>query len=224
MLAQCVCPARGDDGKEPIPTTGWGELFVLLMLTSVATIAVWEATRYLYRVGNRWMRRYRKGKRLVEVSRPAFSIARQEIAASTTSRASPRTPKLRRRATAPATGSPPSPTTSPLPTPTVTSITSTPAGSPPVLPAAPPLPQFHERRRASEVTEVPDERERVAYDTLQLMFCEDLRAGLRLQGLPVTALKDDLARRLSVPLVTSDVTNKQLRYVLFLWRSKSLSG
>ena len=75
-----------------------------------------------------------------------------------------------------------------------------------------------------EIAELPDERERVAFDTLQLLFCEDLKTGLRLQGLPVSGLKDDLVKRLSVSLVASDVTNKQLRYVLFLWRSKSLSG
>eukprot|EP00439_Symbiodinium_sp_Y106_P071022 s3382_g12.t1 len=101
VLAQCVCPARGDDGEEtktPIQPTGWDELFFLLMLTSIAAIAFWEATRYLYRVGNRWMRRYRKAKKLVEVSQLASSVARQEIAGSSASRAAPTTPRVRRRA------------------------------------------------------------------------------------------------------------------------------
>ena len=96
VLAQCVCPARGDDGEEtktPIQPTGWDELFFLLMLTSIAAIAFWEATRYLYRVGNRWMRRYRKAKKLVEVSQLASSVARQEIAGSSASRAAPTTPE-----------------------------------------------------------------------------------------------------------------------------------
>ena len=225
MLAQCVCPARGDDGeeiKEPIQPTGWAELFFLLMLTSMATIVCWEVARYLYRAGNRWMRRYRKAKRLVEVSQLASSVARQEIAASSTSRATPTTPIVRRRTTARDTGSPPGSTTTSLPTSTASLTATTPLGSP--LPDLPPLPQFQGDRKQREVAETQEECERVAVDTLQLMFCEDLKTGLRLQGLPVSGLKDDLVRRLSVPLVSSDVTNEQMRYVLYLWRSKSLSG
>ena len=221
MLAQCVCPARGDDGKDPLPTTGWGELFILLMLTSIAAVAIWEAARCFYRVGNRWMRKYRKAKRLAEVSQLASSVARREIATSSTSKALPSTPRLRRRSTEVTTQSvratPPT-ASSATPTP---STPMSPLDAPPVLP---PLPQFRGGSRQREVDETQEERERVAFDTLQLMFSEDLRTGLRLEGLPVSGLKEDLARRLSVALVASDVTNKQLRYVLFLWRSKSLSG
>ena len=191
------------------------------MLTSIAAVAIWEAARCFYRVGNRWMRKYRKAKRLAEVSQLASSVARREIATSSTSKALPSTPRLRRRSTEVTTQSvratPPT-ASSATPTP---STPMSPLDAPPVLP---PLPQFRGGSRQREVDETQEERERVAFDTLQLMFSEDLRTGLRLEGLPVSGLKEDLARRLSVPLVASDVTNKQLRYVLFLWRSKSLSG
>ena len=72
----------------------------------------------------------------------------------------------------------------------------------------PPLPQFQGASRRREVDETQEERERVAFDTLQLMFCEDLKTGLRLQDLPVSGLKDDLARRLSVPLMSSEVNQQ----------------
>ena len=145
VLAQCVCPARGDDGEEtktPIQPTGWDELFFLLMLTSIAAIAFWEATRYLYRVGNRWMRRYRKAKKLVEVSQLASSVARQEIAGSSASRAAPTTPRVRRRVAAQGLGSPLDSTTTSLQTPTESLTATTPLDSPGVLPDPPLLPQF----------------------------------------------------------------------------------
>ena len=174
MLAQCVCPARGDDGKDPLPTTGWGELFILLMLTSIAAVAIWEAARCFYRVGNRWMRKYRKAKRLAEVSQLASSVARREIATSSTSKALPSTPRLRRRSTEVTTQSvratPPT-ASSATPTP---STPMSPLDAPPVLP---PLPQFRGGSRQREVDETQEERERVAFDTLQLMFSEDLRTG-----------------------------------------------
>ncbi|CAE7892782.1 RE1, partial [Symbiodinium necroappetens] len=60
-------------------------------------------------------------------------------------------------------------------------------------------------------------------DTLQLMTCEDLRSALRLEGMPVSGVKSDLAERLVHKLAASDVTSKQFRYVLYLWRLKSLN-
>ena len=39
----------------------------------------------------------------------------------------------------------------------------------------------------------------------------------------VTGLKEDLCERLVPRLASTDVTDRQLRYVLYLWRQKSLS-
>ncbi|CAE7227836.1 GIP [Symbiodinium sp. CCMP2456] len=63
----------------------------------------------------------------------------------------------------------------------------------------------------------------VAKDTLQLMTCEDLKSALRMEGMPVSGVKSDLADRLMSRLAGCNVTNKQLRYVLYLWRVKSLN-
>ncbi|CAE7319561.1 RE1, partial [Symbiodinium sp. KB8] len=67
-----------------------------------------------------------------------------------------------------------------------------------------------------------EERARIAKDTLMLMRVEELKSALRLEGMLVSGLKNDLAERLLPRLVGTDVTNKQLKYVLFLWRAKAL--
>ena len=41
--------------------------------------------------------------------------------------------------------------------------------------------------------------------------------------MPVSGVKGDLTERLVHKLVALDVTSKQLRYVLYLWRLKSLN-
>ena len=61
------------------------------------------------------------------------------------------------------------------------------------------------------------------------MTGESLREGLRTEGLPVSGLKDDQARRLGgrlAELVLADQgpTARQLRFVLWLWREKDMSG
>ena len=61
------------------------------------------------------------------------------------------------------------------------------------------------------------------------MTCESLKEGLRTEGLAVSGLKDDQARRLGTRLVelryeASSPTIKQWKYVLWLWRNKNLSG
>ncbi|CAE7232960.1 TY2B-DR3 [Symbiodinium microadriaticum] len=68
------------------------------------------------------------------------------------------------------------------------------------------------------------ERMRVCHDVLQLMTCEELRKALCLHGLPVSGLKEDQIGRIHGYLVRADTTVKQLKYVLYLWRSKSLAG
>ena len=73
------------------------------------------------------------------------------------------------------------------------------------------------------------EIQRACEDVCKLMTCECLREALRSEGLPVSGLKDDQARRLGArlaQLVQTDhgPTARQLRYVLWLWRDRDLSG
>ena len=116
---------------------------------------------------------------------------------------------------------------------------------PPSMPATPPSMQPTEttpvRRRyttpiSSPATPHGQEREyqdhgevrRVCHDILLLMTCEHLREGLRLEGCLVSGVKEDLATRLGGQLAIrvnqGSPTVRQLRYLLWLWRQRDLSG
>ncbi|CAE7274707.1 unnamed protein product, partial [Symbiodinium sp. CCMP2456] len=237
--------------KDPLPAATWNELFVVVTVVAIVAVVVWEALRVMYRRSLRYYRRWTKVKKLEQVSQFATTAARREIAATSEALSSarrrtaslarrdlstpstPRTPPTTRVMTPSASRSSDLPTTPleptasatrrstppPLPRPTVTLLepatSSTRRSTPPPLPRSTMLP----------TTRAEEERERlrVCKDTLQLMTCEDLKSALRLEGLPVSGVKDDLTDRLVTRLVASDVTEKQLRYVLYLWRLKSLS-
>ena len=94
------------------------------------------------------------------------------------------------------------------------------------------------RPRAPPTTTVipnPDtgdvERPRVCRDVLQLFITEELKNALRFEGLPVSGVKQDLVARLCPALVVDRgqdgrdrPTTRQLKYVLWLWRTQKLSG
>ena len=68
-------------------------------------------------------------------------------------------------------------------------------------------------------------------DTLNLMTTEYLREALRCVGAPVSGLKKDLIERLAAFLGEREPgaggvqpTTKQLKYVLYIWRVRSLNG
>ena len=75
------------------------------------------------------------------------------------------------------------------------------------------------------------DRARVIRDALSLMTVEALQHGLRKTGHPVSGIKIDLVARLSPELDLREPgpsslhpTTKQLKYVLWLWRQKDLTG
>ena len=89
--------------------------------------------------------------------------------------------------------------------------------------------QWSDTSHGDRQRDVSGDRERVTVGTMMLMRCEELRTGLRYHGLTTTGLKEDLARRLSQVLLRPDTehlapTGKQLRYLLWLWRHRDLSG
>eukprot|EP00439_Symbiodinium_sp_Y106_P029899 s1511_g3.t1 len=66
---------------------------------------------------------------------------------------------------------------------------------------------------------------------LDLLTVEELKVGLRYEMLAVSGLKRDLVARLAMRLATEDrsdhrvlPTIKQMKYVLYLWRARDLSG
>ena len=78
-------------------------------------------------------------------------------------------------------------------------------------------------------SEPPGQVQRVAHDMCMLMTSEALREGLRTEGLPVSGLKEDQARRLGSRISElvdrpTGPTVKQMKYVLWLWRHKDLQG
>ena len=84
-------------------------------------------------------------------------------------------------------------------------------------------------QRSPSATDASGETIRVCEDVCKLMTCEHLKEALRTEGLPVSGLKNDQARRLGSrlsELVQSNQgpTPRQLRYVLWLWRQHDLSG
>ena len=81
----------------------------------------------------------------------------------------------------------------------------------------------------AQLADSDGETQRACEDVCKLMTCECLREALRSEGLPVSGLKDDQARRLGArlaQLVQTDhgPTARQLRYVLWLWRDRDMSG
>ena len=76
---------------------------------------------------------------------------------------------------------------------------------------------------------VAGEAKRAIMDTVMLMRVEDIREGLRMHGLQLSGLKQDLATRLADVLVeqigtSAGPTVRQYRYLLWLWRHKDLHG
>ncbi|CAE7207180.1 RE2 [Symbiodinium natans] len=72
-----------------------------------------------------------------------------------------------------------------------------------------------------------DDRVRVVRDTLSLLTVEELKSGLRVEGLQVTGLKQDLMERLLHKFDGGDESlsdrpsTKQLRYVLYIHRHRA---
>ena len=91
-----------------------------------------------------------------------------------------------------------------------------------------PIPeQDYPTRSARDFTD----RQRVVKDTLSLMTVEALQQALRRTGHPVTGLKQDLVAWLSPELDLREPgpgsmqpSTKQLKYVLWLWRERDLTG
>ena len=74
-----------------------------------------------------------------------------------------------------------------------------------------------------------EEVQRVCYDVVSLMRCEEIREALRLHGLQTSGLKGDQCTRLSNVMVANygnsrSPTVRQYRYLLWLWRHRSLQG
>ena len=233
--------------KEPLPTVGTMELFVLLILTCISAVALWEAGKalggwaYPRLFGSKRERKMRKLKELARIAAQAeiekwmdeddvpsservLQASRQR--ALTTAASGSTGPRSTTPLPSPTTeSSPRSPTTTTRPTAPMNMGESRESTFGEIRPATPPLP---ERGQSVPISGQFD-RERVVQDALGLMTVQHLRDGLASEGLPVSGVKSDLTRRLGGQLGDEPPpahlpTTRQLRYVLWTWRHFELAG
>ena len=236
MVVSMVMPAAGSSTtraeKEAIQISGFDELLLVTTLVCVAAIAIWQFGK----LATKWCWRQYKGtkraRRLDNVRRLAAEAAVREVQsagqgdvnsdedvpttsmASTSTRAKARSrPSVTRTTRAPSTPSP-------------REVQEQHLWSPGSSEAYNPRGEYP-TRSVNDFTDRP----RVVRDTLSLLTVEALQQALRRTGHPVTGLKQDLTARLSPELDlrqpgpgSMQPSTKQLKYVLWLWREKDLSG
>ena len=77
--------------------------------------------------------------------------------------------------------------------------------------------------------EFPSDRTRVCIDVIMLMMVEEIKTGLREEGLSLTGTKEVLAARLATHIEEGVFparelpTTRQLKYVLYIWRERNLA-
>ena len=228
--------------KEPLPVTGTSELMVLVIITCIAAVAIWEVGKAIYTscvpliFGTKKSRRIKKLRELAKLAaeaevekwleadgKPQEEEVVRGVRRALRSASSDPGPERAPAATDDPDDGPDDPVADPprtqreqTPTPTTrTSIFGF------ERPPTPPIPTFDQDLR---------ERERVVKDVLQLMTVHHLREALTQEGLPVSGIKDDLVLRLGTRLGTEDnfpsalPTTRQLRYLLYIWRHRRLAG
>ena len=245
MLMSLIRPSRAQpvNDKEPLKPSDWDELLILLVVTCVVAILLWEVVKFLGRKISRKFKALRRARKLEDVGAIAAEVANREIRSHQEglARREERDDGVRERgrktmvqrahdsptailqdpvreATTPCSGLTAERSTSPVISKRVQGSSSASSSS----------------RRSSRVdvrSENPGERSRVATDMLLLLTVEDLKEGLRVEGLPVSGVKPDLAARLAQVLnifeddrEDSLPTVRQTKYVLWLFRQKNLKG
>ena len=232
VLSSLVVPVTGEARgarKEPLATTGWEELALLLVVSCVAVIGLWEAAKAAIRSFNRWTKASRRTKKLKRVSEYAAEAAKREVAIQAgMSLVSEQSSSLHFPSSA-ASSSSARLETSSLRQRTVSEHAE--ERTPPARRWFPEEEQVQYSPGAQssvrEGLENLQERERVVTDVLRLLTCEELKAALRSQGLLTTGLKDDLILRFSRSFSPESgrpdmPTVRQLKFLLWLWREKSL--
>ena len=232
VLSSLLVPVTGEavgSKKEPLATTGWQELTLLLIVSCVAVIGLWEAGKALIRAFNRWTKASRRTRKLKRVSEYAAEAAKREVAIQAgMSLVSDQASSLH---------FPSSTALSSSDQMESSSLRQRATGERPQERTPPPRRRLSEEEQpmyspgaqssVREGHEDLQERERVVRDVLRLLTCEELKAALRSQGLLTSGLKDDLILRLlpvfSLISERPDMpTVRQLKFLLWLWREKSL--
>ena len=214
-------PATGssledEDLKEPIPTIHYLELMCITVMICASIIGCWEGAKLVYRWGLRQHRRAKKALKLEQVRNLVSRAAQTEVAIQTTAVDLDETPTIMMEA----------PSSRPATLRRRAASQSSPTTAHDGLSAFSDVPT-EVRQDDAEMRE----RLRVARDLLMLMTVEHLRQALRIQGQPTSGVKGDLAERLKnyfgaeePPAGSMLPSTRQLRYVLYIWRHRNISG
>ena len=210
--------------KEDLPASEWSELLVFTGVVCVVATGLWEIVKLI-------LRKISKGLQNAKKERTRERI--RETAAVETERELRRVEDestLTRRRSSSRSRVPESPRPSPERAP------ATPPSSP--MPQISPTSSFPSWEHTRPTTPEgqphlppPSDRRRVTRDMLSLLQVSELQKALRLQGLLVSGVKEDLVNRLSEVSLPSAIeipsylpTERQMRYVLWIWRHHNLKG
>ena len=223
MSVEATPPDLHDQGHRL--AMDWDMVGWLLVLLSIAGIvAIWEAAKWLTMgaiecAPGGGARRLRKLQKLEAATRKAIEMEVEKIQSSTgLSSSTPRTTSIA-----------PQPTSQPSPAATtrMQEVQTTPRNSR----------EGELRERASPATSLSGwsesdalgDRYQVCVDTIMLMVVEEIKNGLREEGLALAGAKETLARRLADILYDKQfpnreiTTTRQLKYILYLWRTRELA-
>ncbi|OLQ10709.1 Retrovirus-related Pol polyprotein from transposon TNT 1-94 [Symbiodinium microadriaticum] len=220
----CSLPSAVAEGgedqhkKDALPATEWSELAVFTTMVCIVAIVFWEILKLAARAVLRSLKsakRERTRGRIRERAAEATEREFKRLEAEATTRTMPSSPPAQ------IVESPRTSTSRPV------SATSRPS---PVRPTATTTPPRRRSSAASDSLE-QSERRRLVRDVLSLLLVDELQKALRLQGLMVSGVKEDLISRLGETLVhdfgelpSRLPTDRQLRYVLWIWRHHDLKG
>ena len=229
--------------KEPLPVTGTSELLMLVLVTCIAAVAVWEMAKGIYAACVPMIFGTKKSRRLKKLRELARLAAEAEVERWMEIDDKPRDEDVTRsvRRTLRSASSDPGPRQAQEPLADDPNDDLEPVQDQPRTPREPnPLPPTRTSVFGGERPPTPPipqsfdhglcERERVVKDVLQLMTVQHLREALTEEGLPVSGIKDDLVLRLATKLGTRDEfpatlpTTRQYRYMLYIWRHRRLAG
>ena len=214
--------------KDPIASAGVDELLLVSACVAVVAVLVWEFIKWVFRCVRRSVKKESKLRRLRELARLAAEV---EIDRLQTESQTPSSSDIHEAVHMAFHGSSEE---------TGSSRTRGEQSQEPVTPPGARVTQTRQEElpRASpgtaSVSSVDDDvlrscdREQLCRDTLFLLSVEALKVGLRQEGMTLSGLKPELVARLVIPDPNFVVqgreppTDRQLKYVLWLWKHGGL--
>ncbi|CAE7339218.1 RE1, partial [Symbiodinium pilosum] len=217
--------------KDPIASAGVDELLLVSGCVAVIAVLIREFVKWMFRCARRSVKRESKLRRLRELARLAAEV---EIDRLQTESQTPSSSDIHQAVQTAFYGSSEE---------TGSFRDRSESNQDPVTPPATRLTQARQEElpRTSpgiaSVSSVDDEmlrccdRERLCRDTLSLLSVEALKAGLRQESMTLSGLKPELVARLALKIIPDPSfavhgrelpTDRQLKYVLWLWKHGKL--